>query len=247
MTRTTLGNLCTTRHVAVRVGAECAGFLRESLARGSSGLPGPKRLKVAVPPRAASVRAASEIVRGRVDRVRAVHAHQDDLTDGAHQGPAILIECDRFVVERAAIDHRRDSLEAIALAEERVDHVHLHAGVVPEIGEGAGRPDVGEHQVVVVPHRGGALGRKVRRAVGTYSGDEAQALFLDDPLHVGGQNAPGAPPPALTALDCNSPSRTLPAFSRTRTDWRRPIPPAGSSATTITKLAGGSSEATERM
>src|ERR1041385_3741804 len=114
MTRTTLGNLSTTRHVAVRVGAECAGFLRESLARGSSGLPGPKRLKVAFPPRADFVLAESEIVRGRVDRVRAVHAHQDHLADGAHPGPAILVERDRLVVERAAIDHRRDPLEAVA-------------------------------------------------------------------------------------------------------------------------------------
>jgi hypothetical protein len=39
-----------------------------------------------------------------------------------------------------------------------IDDVDLHAGVLPEVGEGAGRADVGEDEVVVVPHGGGALG-----------------------------------------------------------------------------------------
>src|SRR5262249_24379675 len=50
------------------------------------------------------------------------------------------------------------------------------------------RADVGEDEVIVVPDGGRALGRNIRRPVGADRGEEAEALLLDDPLHVAGEN-----------------------------------------------------------
>ena len=55
----------------------------------------------------------------------------------------------------------------------------------------AGRSDVGEDEMVVVPDRRRSLGRQIRRSVSTNGGDEAKALLLDDSLHIGGQNPHG--------------------------------------------------------
>jgi hypothetical protein len=54
-----------------------------------------------------------------------------------------------------------------------------------------GERNVGEHQMVVVQHRYGALGGKVRGSIGADGGDEAQLLLLDHAPHVGRQNAHG--------------------------------------------------------
>src|SRR5262245_66123918 len=46
--------------------------------------------------------------------------------------------------------------------------------------------------MIFVPDRCRSLRRKIRRAVGTYRRDEAEALLVDDSLHVGSQNAHGS-------------------------------------------------------
>ena len=63
-------------------------------------------------------------------------------------------------------------------------------GFGPQVLDRARRSEVGEHQVVVVPHRRRPLRREVRRAVRADGGDEAE-LGLDDPLHVLGQDPHG--------------------------------------------------------
>ena len=77
--------------------------------------------------------------------------------------------------------------EAVALANELVHDVDLDARVGSQVLDRPGRSDVGEDQVVVVPHRGRALRREVGRAVRTHGGDEAE-LGLDDSPHVVGED-----------------------------------------------------------
>src|SRR5437762_3286524 len=71
------------------------------------------------------------------------------------------------------MDDRR-ALEAVTLADELVYDVDLDARVGPQILHGPRRAEVGEHEVVAVPHRRGALRRQVRRAVWADGRDEAQ-------------------------------------------------------------------------
>ncbi len=79
----------------------------------------------------------------------------------------------------------RRAAEAVALADDGVDDVDLDVGVRRDVGDGPGREDVGEHQVFVVEHGRGALGREIGPAVGADGRDEAQSLLEHDPLHVG--------------------------------------------------------------
>jgi hypothetical protein len=79
----------------------------------------------------------AEIVGRRIDRLRAVHTHHDDLADRAHPGTARLVEGDRLVLEGARCEHGGYPLEAVALAEKRIDDVYLHVGVLSEVREGA--------------------------------------------------------------------------------------------------------------
>src|SRR5262245_63577694 len=65
-----------------------------------------------------------------------------------------------------------------------VDYVHLDVGVRSQIGDGPGRSDVGENQMVVVQDANSPLGREVRRAVGADRGDESEPLSLYQFLHL---------------------------------------------------------------
>jgi len=87
------------------------------------------------------------------------------------------------------------------VADKRIDDVHFYVGVASQVRESAGRSDVGEDEMIVVPDRRRALGRQIRRSVRTDGGDEAKALLLDDSLDIGGQNPMDALPSCRPQLN----------------------------------------------
>src|SRR4030095_4308185 len=117
---------------------------------------------------------------------------------------------EQFVIEGAGFDNRRDTLEPVPLADKRIDDVHFHVDVPSQVRESAGRSDVGEDEMIVIPDRRRSLGRQLRRSRRTHGGDEAEALLLDDSLHVVGQNPHGCvtfmPPTAEGGIDAIDPS-----------------------------------------
>src|SRR5215472_17510504 len=58
-----------------------------------------------------------------------------------------------------------------------------------EVGDGAGRANIREHQMLIVPGSSSSFGGEIGRAVRTDGGDEAQLLFVDHPSHIVCQNA----------------------------------------------------------
>src|SRR5262245_2829140 len=114
-------------------------------------------LPVALPPRANLVFGKAEIVGGRVDRLCPLNTHHDHLSNGIPHA-ALSIERDHSVVKRPGVEDRCDALETVAFAHERIDDIYFDARVLSEISEGGRRSDVGEYEMVIVPHRGRALG-----------------------------------------------------------------------------------------
>src|SRR5215217_4271858 len=94
----------------------------------------------------------AEIVRWRVDRLRCENLDQDDFSDGVLR-TSFPVEGEQLVVEGTGFDNRGDALEAVALADKRIDDVHFHVGVASQVRESARRSDVGEDEMIVVPDR----------------------------------------------------------------------------------------------
>jgi hypothetical protein len=165
---------------------------RTRLACGRCGGPGLHCWPVALPPGTHLGCGEAEVVGRRVDRLRAGHAHHDDLADDVRRAPRFGAG-DHRVGPRAGVENSGHALEAVALAHERVAHVHLHAGVLSEVGARARRADVGGDEVHDVPDGRRALRRAVRGAVGADGGDEPRAWCLDDARQVGRDQAHGSP------------------------------------------------------
>jgi hypothetical protein len=51
------------------------------------------------------------------------------------------------------------------------------------------RPDIGEHQMIVVPNGSCSFRRQIRCSIRAYSCDVAQSLLANDALHVISENA----------------------------------------------------------
>ncbi len=97
---------------------------------------------------------------------------------------ALPKEREDFVEERALAEDTGDALEPVPLAEKGIDDVDLNRGIVPKVGDGAGRADIGEDEMIVIPYGGRALGGQVRRSVWADGRDEAKSLTLDQALHL---------------------------------------------------------------
>src|SRR5437879_3408070 len=102
-------------------------------------------------------------------------------------GPTGLVELHATLEDVALRIHGPGPLEAVALPNELVDDIDLDARVRPQVFDRSRRAQVGEYQMVVVPHCGRPLRRKVRSAVGTDGRDEAE-FRLDNPPHVLGED-----------------------------------------------------------
>ena len=81
------------------------------------------------------------------------------------------------------------AFEPVSLSEIVVDDIEFTSLVVAQVFDGARRAQIGEHQVVIVPDCGGALGRKIWGTVCADSGHEAHPLLPDYPFHVVVQNS----------------------------------------------------------
>ena len=126
----------------------------------------------------------------RVDRLRSVNPDHDNLADRV-----LRTSCP---VEGEQFGHRRDRIrQSTRRASNRYTRSNGSTtftstwALPPQVRESAGRPDVGEDEIIVVPDRRRSLGRQIRCSVRTNRGDEAKALLLDNSLHVGGQNPHG--------------------------------------------------------
>src|SRR5262249_3059476 len=90
---------------------------------------------------------------------------------------SLLVKSGCLVIAESGFEYGSNAFEAITFACKRVDDVDLHTGV-PQVGQGAGRADVREDQVIVVPNSSGSLGRQIRGAVGTNGGHKSQGVAL---------------------------------------------------------------------
>ena len=70
---------------------------------------------------------------------------------------ALPKEREDFVEERTVAEDTGDALEPVLLAEKGIDDVDLDRGIVPKVGDGAGRSDIGEDEMIVIPRSGRAL------------------------------------------------------------------------------------------
>src|SRR5205807_6952191 len=123
------------------------------------------------------------IVNGRDERCRLPDVDEDHALDPPRQRVAeavrVPVEGHGALEEGAAVDDRGVSLEAVTPPGDRVDDVDFYRRVAGQVGNRPRRADIGEYQMVVVPHGGGALRRQVRRAVGADGGHEAEPLLPD--------------------------------------------------------------------
>lgn len=110
------------------------------------------------------------IVGWRDDGQCSLDLDHDDVLDGTGY-TALPKEREDLVEERAVAKDTGDALEPVPLAEKGIDDVDLDGGIVPKVGDGAGRANVGEDEMIVVPYSGRTLGGKVRRSVWTDGGD----------------------------------------------------------------------------
>src|SRR5262249_34877927 len=123
------------------------------------------------PPSTNLVFGKPEVVGGRVDWLSPLNSHHHHLADGIFHS-ALFVERNHFLVKRSGVENRCDTLEPVTLTQQRVDDVYLEVCVSSKVREGHRRSNVGEDKVLVVPHRGGALGREIRRTVRADGCDE---------------------------------------------------------------------------
>jgi len=126
------------------------------------------------------------VVGGRHDRRGLLDVDHDDRVDSSVlEATLALVEAHDVVVDGPVpIDPGR-SFEPVPLPTDGIDDVDLHDSVAGvDVAHGLGRVQIEEHEVIVVPDRGRALGRQVGRAVGADRGHVTQALLSNDPLHV---------------------------------------------------------------
>src|SRR5215204_5389647 len=99
------------------------------------------------------------VVGGRADRGRALDTDEHDRSDPTSFEPAALVvEVEDRLVDGSLPMHGRCTLEAVALPADRIDDVDLDDRVAAfDVRHRLMRVEVGEHQVLVVPHRGRAL------------------------------------------------------------------------------------------
>src|SRR5215204_2234685 len=111
----------------------------------------------------------ADVVGGGGDRQGPLNGDDHDPADALAclDGAPRLVELDTTLEDVAVGVHRPGPLEAVALADKLVHDVDLDARVRPQVRDRPRRAQVGEHQVVVVPHRRRPLRREVRSSVGT--------------------------------------------------------------------------------
>src|SRR5215471_17241810 len=85
----------------------------------------------------------------------------------------------------ATFHHTGNARKTIALAYEDIDEVDLNARVRSKVSNRARRADLSECDCPVVEHDESTLRRDVRCPIGSGRRNKPEALFLDDPLHVG--------------------------------------------------------------
>src|SRR5262249_52470914 len=111
-----------------------------------------------------------------------------DLSDRIRDAPR-REECRHLLVAGARLQDRRSALVTVTLADEGIDDVDLDRRVSTEVRDGSRRADVREDEMVVVPDRDRAFGRKIGCVVGAHGGDERETLLAHDALHVIGEDA----------------------------------------------------------
>src|SRR5690348_11627796 len=109
--------------------------------------------------------------------------HQHDTADGAH-GSALPIECQPLPKDGSLLVNGRRAFEAIALAAHRIHHIDLNDRMMANIGDRPWRTDIGEHNVLIVPHGSCSLGGKVRSTILTDRGHKAEPLLIENSFHV---------------------------------------------------------------
>ena len=127
-----------------------------------------------------------EIVRRRYQGRNLLHFDQDNRLDEfpPHVVATLSQEPKALFVDLALRVQHRSPLESVALPDEEVDDVDLYRGIVSKVPHRVRRSDVGEDEVLVVPHRCRALWREVRRSVRADGRSEAELLLENKTLHV---------------------------------------------------------------
>src|SRR5215471_6459199 len=132
----------------------------------------PEFLPIPTPPSAHLRLAVAHIIDWRDQRGRTLDLHQHDVVfDGGGTPPSI--ELDDLVKLRPLAKDCRRPFEAVALTQQAIDDVDLQDRVVAEVCDGAGRANIREHQMLIVPGSSGSLGGEIGRAVWADGGNEA--------------------------------------------------------------------------
>src|SRR5215472_19336035 len=148
----------------------------------------PELLPIPTPSRAHLRLAMAHIIDWRNQRGRALDLHQNNvvLDDGRAPPP---IELDDLVKLRPFAKDCRRPFKAVALTRQAINDVDLQDRVMAEVCDGAGRANIREHQMFIVPGSSSSLGGEIGRAVWADGGNEAQLLFVDHASHVVCQDA----------------------------------------------------------
>lgn len=136
------------------------------------------RAPVILPPAANLLFGCAGVVGWRDEGQGSLDLDHDDVLDGTGY-TTLSKEREDFIEERAVPEDTGDALEPVPLAEKGIDDVDLDRGIVAKVGDGAGRADIGEDEMFVIPYGGRALGGKVRRSVRADGRNEAKSLTLD--------------------------------------------------------------------
>src|SRR5262245_40815024 len=104
---------------------------------------------MAFPSSAHLVLGEAKVVGGGVDRLGAVNSDHDDLPNRICHA-ALLVRGDHPVIKGPGVEDRRNTLEAVALAHQRVDDIYLDDPVLSEVRECSRRTNVRENEMFVV-------------------------------------------------------------------------------------------------
>src|SRR5262249_55583746 len=140
----------------------------------------------------------ARVIGRRRHRQRPPYLEHDDLSDRIRDTPRreerlhLVEERRHLIVPCTRLQDRCGTLEAIALASERIDDVDLNRRISAQVRNRLRRADIREDEVVIVPDGNGSLRRQVRRLVLAHRRDERQALLAPHALHVLGEEAHAA-------------------------------------------------------
>lgn len=79
---------------------------------------------------------------------------------------------------------RLHTIEAISFAHNGINDIDLYCGICLQISYGTRRANVGENKVLLIPHGGCSLRRKIGRSIRADCRNKAQALLSNNTLHV---------------------------------------------------------------